>query len=59
VKCYPPGDAEALSRSLQELLDDPGAPEAAREAAEVRYNWDHEKEKFLGLVRSVEEKKNK
>lgn len=50
----PPGDAQALANSLQQLQDDFALRErlgkAARSAAEARWSWDHEVRRILASL---------
>jgi glycosyltransferase involved in cell wall biosynthesis len=50
----PPGDAQALANSLQQLQDDFALRErlgkAARAAAEARWSWDHEVRRILASL---------
>jgi glycosyltransferase involved in cell wall biosynthesis len=50
----PPGDAQALANSLQQLQDDYALRErlgkAARAAAEARWSWDHEVRRILAAL---------
>lgn len=51
---YTPGDADALAARLEPFVNDRGklleAQEAAWQAGQQRYNWDREREVFLGAV---------
>ncbi len=57
---YEPGDWRSLARRLDELLADPAEMTRRRRLAwslgRQTYNWDLEKEKFLGGVRSALDK---
>jgi glycosyltransferase involved in cell wall biosynthesis len=52
--CYAPGDIEGLAGCLEQWLRDRGALERARRASwewgAREYNWNVEKDKFLGVI---------
>jgi len=51
---YAPGDVGGLAEGLQRWIDDPSAlcrtREAARHAAETRFNWEKESVVFLQCI---------
>jgi glycosyltransferase involved in cell wall biosynthesis len=53
---YPPGDAGALARILDEVAEDPGRLDGYRQrlaAARERLSWSHEKRKYVDMLQQL------
>ncbi len=52
-RLFPPGDADAAARAIQEVLADPGAGAAARRRAETAFDVEASARRFAGAVEAV------
>jgi glycosyltransferase involved in cell wall biosynthesis len=53
---YPPGDARALARILDEVAEDPGRLDGYRQrlaAARERLSWSREKQKYVDMLQRL------